>query len=81
MEFNTKMKHQFCIILVMLLMITTTITPTQLPNNIAEASPSADSLPSSPLLLDGIISSLILDIPTFDILLLTGDQSNNSERF
>lgn len=61
-------------------MITLTIT-TLLPNNISEASRSADSLLSSPLLLEGIISSLILDIPPFDIPLLTGNQSNDSERF
>jgi len=60
-------------------MITITIT-TLLPNNIAEALSLTDSS-SSPLLLEGIISSLILDIPPFDIPLLTGNQSNDSERF
>jgi hypothetical protein len=77
MKSQYKMKHQFCVILILLVLITTTIT-TLLPNNIAEASsPLADSSP----LLEGIISSLILDIPPFDIPLLTGNQSNDSERF
>ena len=72
------MKHQLCIILIILALITTTIT-TILPNNITEgSSPLADS---SPPLLEGIISSLILDIPPFDIPLLTGNQSIDSERF
>ena len=76
------MKLQFSIILIILFMITPTIT-TLIPDNIAEASPLADSYPSSHAapLLKGIISSLILDIPPFDIPLLTGNQSNNSERF
>jgi hypothetical protein len=77
MKSQYKMKHQFRIILIMLFMITTIL----LPNNIAEASPLDDSSSLSPLRLDGIISSLILDIPPFDIPLLTGNQSNNSERF
>ena len=71
------MKHQFRIIPLMLFMI----TPILLPNNIAEASPIDDSSSLSPLLLDGIISSLILDIPPFDIPLLTGNQSNDLEPF
>jgi hypothetical protein len=78
MKSQYKMKHQFCITLIMLFMISTTIT-TLLPSNIAKASPLADS--SSPQLLEGIISSLILDIPPFDIPLLTGNQSSDSERF
>jgi hypothetical protein len=64
-------------------MITLTITPL-LQSNSSEASPSADSSlsSSSPTLqLEGIISSLILDIPPFDIPLLTGNQSKDSERF
>lgn len=78
------MKHQFCIILIILFMITTTIT-TLLQNNIAEASPLANSSPPSPpsplLLLGGTISSLIIDIPPFDIPILTGNQSNYSKPF
>jgi hypothetical protein len=62
-------------------MITATIA-TLLPNSNAKASPLADSSSSSsPPLLEGIISSLIFDIPPFDIPLLTGNQSNDSERF
>lgn len=57
------------------------ITPVLLPNNIAEASSLDGSSSLSPLLLDGIISSLILDIPPFDIPLLTGNQSNDLEPF
>jgi hypothetical protein len=71
------MNPQFRIILIMLFMITTIL----LSNNIAEASPLDDSSSLSPLLLDGIISSLILDIPPFDIPLLTGNQSNDLEPF
>ena len=77
------MKHQFCVIPIMLLMITTTIT-TLLPNNIAEASPLANSSSSPPPptpLLEGIISSLILDIPPFNIPILTGNQSSDSKPF
>ncbi len=83
MKSHYKMKHQFYIIFIILFMITTTIT-TLSPNNISEASSSlADSFSSSssPLLLEGTISSLILDIHPFDISLLTGNQSNDSQRF
>jgi hypothetical protein len=53
-----------------------------LANNIAEASsPLANSSSSPPLLLEGVISSLILDIPPFDIPLLTGNQSNDLKLF
>jgi hypothetical protein len=78
MKSQYKMNHPFRIILIMLFMITTIL----LPNNIAEASPLDDSSSLSTLLLDGIISSLILDIPPFDIPLLTGsNQSNDLEPF
>ncbi len=84
MKSQYKMKHQFFIILIILFMITTATITLLSSNNISEASLSDDSSSpssSSPLLLEGIISSLILDIPPFDIPLLTGNQSNNSERF
>jgi hypothetical protein len=59
------------------------VTNTILPKTATEASsPLVD--PSSPLSsvrLDGIISSLILDIPPFDIPLLTGNQSNGLAQF
>ena len=62
-------------------MIITTIT-TLSPNNIAEASSLANSSsPPPPLPLEGIISSLILDIPPFDIPILTGNQSSDSKPF
>ncbi|MDQ3806879.1 MAG: hypothetical protein M3298_01790 [Thermoproteota archaeon] len=59
------------------------ITPTILPKNVTEASSPLvySSSPLSSLRLDGIISSLILDIPPFDIPLLTGNQSNGLARF
>lgn len=83
MNSDTKLRYQCSILFVILFMITLTIT-TLLQSNNSEASPSSDSSLSSsspPLLLDGIINSLILDIPPFDIPLLTGNQSNHSERF
>jgi hypothetical protein len=59
------------------------VTNTILPKNATEASSplTNSSSPLSSLRLDGIISSLILDIPPFDIPLLTGNQSNGLARF
>ncbi len=77
---DTKLRYPCSILFIILFMITLAIT-TLLPNNTSEASPSADSsLSSSSPHLEGIISSLILDIPPFDIPLLTGNPSNDSER-
>ena len=75
------MKHQFVTTLIILFM---TVTVTSLlsisfslvlSNNIAEASTSTTTDSSSSLLLRGIISSLILDVP------LTGNQVNGSLPF
>jgi hypothetical protein len=59
------------------------ITNTILPKNVTEASSPLvnSSSPRSSLRLDGTISSLILDIPPFDIPSLTGNQSNSLARF
>lgn len=95
MKSHYKMKNRVhvvtCIIFFMAITAIATLLTSYfcfiLANNIAEASsPLANSSSSSsssphPLLLEGVISSLILDIPPFDIPLLTGNQSNDLKLF